>query len=1346
MNSQIFRRIFCLLMGLGFSAALSAFADNVRLVDKPLVGSSTSDVLPNLMFILDNSGSMDFNYTPDWANTSNISRFANSAYNTQYYNPAIRYTPAAKFDGTSYPSQTSWTNVKNDAFADKYAGNTLQEGSSNLVNNSNYFSYVAGEYCTTEALTNCLAATAPTATHPFAAPIRWCNSSANAAATTPANGTCRSIREGIFTNLRTPLSTFTISLSGISGNTTVSSIKINGIELMSGSVTRNSANNLATDIRDVINDCTSSITGNCTMLGNSATQSGSVVTITTLAGAPLSAITVTRTGGTATVSTATTIRPGSLSYTNIVSTVTSYAEPGKSVKNASRTDCAGTTCTYAEEMTNYANWWTYYRTRMQGMKTSASLAFKPIDSRYKVGFITINSPASNYLAVAKFELGAGSQKDRWYSKLFATEPGGGTPLRSALTRVGRIFAKKETSFPDDPVEYACQPNFTLLTTDGYWNTDAAADVKNLTGGQVGNLDGGSTPRPLYEGGTASSNSLADAAKYYYDTDIRTSTLGNCTGALGQNVCGEGAGNESILKQNMTTLTLGLGIDGTLIYSNDYKTQTTGDFADLKSGSKNWPVPTGDTPSAIDDLWHAAVNSNGTYFSARNPQELSDSLRKALSDIQSKVGAGSAASASSLQPTAGDNFNYVASYTTVKWIGNLEARTVNLTTFETSEDATWCAENVASDTCAPPATIVADPNSGAFYCSTPNSNTTSCNALGGVLDVTTNPSVPTCKVEVATSCVGTMASKVGLTSDTRTIKFNASGALSNFTYGALPGSLKQYFESTYLSTRLSQWPEYTSGANSQQQKAVGDGIVNFLRGQKGFEDRGSNAAEDRIFRYRETTLGDITESQPAFMSKPTFSYTDAGYSNFKTAQTNRAGRIYVGANDGMLHAFNAVNGQEIWAFIPTPVIPNLWKLADKDYATSHRNYVNGDPIIGDICIASCDSASAVWRTILVSGLNGGGRGYFALDITDPNSPTLLWEYTAQQNANLGYTFGNPVITKLNDGTWVVLITTGYNNGTKDNDGVTNNSPTGNGVGSLYVLNALTGGLIREISTGVGTATTPSGLGQISAFIDDLSKNNLATYVYGGDLLGNLWRFDINTGAVINIATLKGPGNLAQPITVAPELGTVNRDRVIFVGTGKYLEVSDLTNTEPQTLYAIKDANLTGSLGNPRGSMAVQTITQSGSTRTASANAVDFNSVVGWRVDFPDAGERMNIDPFLINGVLIAPTIVPQSSSCAPGGYGWFNYFNYKTGAALPNMGNVVSEKLRSPAVGYNLIYDQEGNPVVAVVEADDPTPHLIDNKDIARGGSNRTTLFKRNDDNTYGRKYIWRELTPNSGNN
>lgn len=1328
--------------------ANNVMADNVRLVDKPLVGSSTSDVLPNLMFVLDNSGSMGNEHTPDWADSSNLSLFRNAIYNTQFYNPTIRYVPAVKFDGTSMNNQTSWTSVRDDAFY-SYSS-SLAQGTTNLVNNANYFTFIAGEYCTTAALTNCAAATAPTATYPYAAPIRWCNTSTNANAASPASGACQAARldpptSPSFSNLRSPLSTFTISFSGISSNVTVSSIKINGIEIMSGSITSNSASNVASAVTTAINNCDNSLSGNCTMYGHTASRSGSVVTVTSPAGAALTAITVTKTGGTATVSSVTSTRPGSLVYTNIVSTVTSYAEPGKSVKDPDRTDCAGTTCTYAEEMTNYANWWTYYRTRMQGMKTSASLAFKPIDTRYRVGFMTINSVSSNYLAIAKFEAGATAQKDKWYTKLFSAVPSGGTPLRSALTRAGRIYAHKDSTFTADPVEYACQPNFTLLTTDGYWNTDTAAQVVNVSGGSVGNMDGGSTPRPMNEGATATSNSLADASKYYYDTDIRTSALGNCTGALGQNVCGEGAGNENILKQNMTTLTLGLGIDGTLMYSNDYKTQTVGDFADLKTGAKNWPVPellagqSTEGPKHIDDLWHAAVNANGTYFSARNPKELSDSLRKALSDIQSKVGAGSAASASSLQPTSGDNFNYVASYTTVKWIGNLESRLIDLNTLQTSEDAVRCAENVAADSCAPPATIVADPSNGTFYCSTANSTVSSCSALGGDLDTTTNPSVPTCKVQVATSCVGEMASKVSDSADTRNIKINSSGSLVNFSYSSLPGTLKPYFEATYLSTRLSQWPEYTTGAGGQQQVAVGAGIVNYLRGQKGLEDRGSNLAENRLFRYREATLGDITESQPAFIASPRFNYVDLGYDTYKAAQSGRAGRIYVGANDGMLHAFNT-NMQEVWAFVPTPVVPNLWKLADRDYAIGHKNYVNGDPIISDICTAACTSTSAVWKTILVGGLNGGGRGYFALDITDPTNPSLLWEYTAQQNSNLGYTFGNPVITKLNDGTWVVLVTSGYNNGSKDSDGVTANTPAGNGVGALYVLNATTGAEIRTISTGAGTATTPSGLAQISNYVDNVSRNNLTTFVYGGDLLGNLWRFDINTGSVINIATLKGPGNLPQPITISPELGEIKRNRVVFVGTGKYLEVADLTNTEPQSLYAIKDANLTGSLGNPRGSLVAQSITQSGLKRSVTTtSAVDFSTGLGWMADFPDTGERMNIDPLLINGVLIAPTIVPQSSSCSPGGYGWINYFDYKTGGSVSTTGGIVSERVNSPIVGYNVLYDSDGKPKITVVEANNPTPHDFDGSDVAGSAGLRNTLLRKNDDNTYGRKYIWREL-------
>ena len=1352
-NNLIFtKQLFKLALALSWALPAAALAANVLLANKPLVNSSTSDALPNLMFVIDNSGSMGSDFTPDWAGSANPILFKNSAYNTQFYNPNILYTPAVTFDGTSMGNQpANGLAVKNEVTET----GAVKNGTTNLAGNANYYAFIPGEYCKSQNLTNCTTATVPTGAYVFPATVRWCNSLAEATALVPAVGNCRAIFAGAFTNLRTPSSTSTTTFS-LAAGATVTSIKINGQEIMSAATVATSINStMASNVKNRINACTNGATGNCQINGYNATAVGAVLTIVSPYGsATLPFPPVVLTSGTLTATTLpfVTRTPGSLAFVNIV-TAQTYPLPGSAIAGSERTDCApAAPCTYAQELTNYGNWWTYYKTRMQGIKSSASLAFKKIDNRYRVGYITIalQTSAGNYLPIDKFDLGAGNQKDKWYTRLFATIPSTSTPLRSALSLVGRIYAGKKPVGTSDPVQYACQANYTLLTTDGYWNTDTAADVKDVNGGAIGDLDADAATRPIYEGGTATSGSLADVAKYYFDTDLRTSALGNCTGALGQNVCGEAAGEEAFVKQHMTTFTLGLGIDGTLIYNGGYKTQTTGDFADIKAGTNNWSNPMlAEDGTRVDDLWHAAVNGDGTYFSAKNPKQLTDSLRAALSDIQSKVGAGSAASASSLQPTAGDNFNYVASYETAKWTGNLEARTVDLVTFQTSQDATWCVENVATDTCASPATLVSEIVNGSsvFYCKSTGSNATACGALpGGVLTGTD------CRVEVNSSCTGTMQSKVAAASDTRVIKMNAGGALADFNYGSLTASQKPFFEQTWLSNNLSQWSDLTSGIGSQQEAAVKDGIVNFLRGQTGLENRPSNIADKRIFRYREATLGDITESQPAFISKPNFKYTDAGYSTHLALYTNRAANIYLGSNDGMLHAIDATNGQERWAYVPTPVIPNMWKLADRDYAIGHLNYVNGDPILGEICVSGCATAGAVWKTILVGGLSGGGRGYYALDITDPTTPLLLWEYTANAQSNLGYTFGNPVITKLNDGTWVVLVTSGYNNGNTGNDGTTIygsvqdklNQPAGNGQGYLYVLNAATGAVLKTFPTGAGSPTTPSGLAQITVVADSANQNNLARQVYGGDLLGNLWRFDINASsgsAPFKLATLIG-SNGAQPITTSPEVGIVNKKRVVFVGTGKYLEVADLSNADKQSLYAIKDADLSpgSELGNPRSSLVQQTINTGGSTRSGSTLNVDFSTGLGWYVDLPDAGERFNIDMLLDNGVLLAPTLVPSSTSCAPGGYGWFNYFNYKNGKPPITASNVVSEKLSAPVVGFNLVFDADGKSIVTAVQANDPTPAKIKNSGVGNGGStNRTTIFDKNNDNTYGRKSIWREL-------
>lgn len=1023
-------------------------------------------------------------------------------------------------------------------------------------------------------------------------------------------------------------------------------------------------------------------------------------------------------------------------------------------KASGRSDCGDrtfTTCTYAEEMTNFANWYSYYRTRMQMMKTSTSHAFKQIDSKYRVGFITIANQDANYVPIADFNL---TQKTSWYNQLLATAPVTATPLRSALSFVGRIFAGKKPVGTSDPMQFSCQQNYAILTTDGYWNGGTGAQLDGIT--DIGNLDGtnGSvqTPRPLYEGPTAVSNSLADVAKYYYDTDLRTGAPGSaaCTGSLrSDGTTGDVCANnvfvtptDNNLQQHMTTFTLGLGVDATLTYDKDYKTATSGDFYDLKQGSINWSVPAPNAQSAVDDLWHAAVNGQGTYFSAKNPSQLSTSLSDALSSIDIKTGSGAAAATSTLQPVKDDNFAYVASYTSVKWSGNLEKRTVSTITGAVSEDAVWCLENVSADTsCEAPGSIATEPasvtngNTAKAYCVTPGATAVSC-TLPNILDGSD------CKVEVATACTGTMAAKVSSSSDSRTIYMNKGGALDNFNYSNLLSEGKNAnFENSYLQTKLTQWPDLTV---DQRTAVNGTSLVNFLRGSTGFEDRSDNVVgvvDNRIYRKRETTLGDLANSPPVFVGAPKANFNDPGYGpssttgTYKNNQASRAGMVYVGSNDGMLHAIDASTGEERWAFVPSAVIPELYKLADKKYSENHSYFVDGELIINDICTNNCSSASATWKTILVGGLNNGGKGYFALDITNPIVPLLMWEYgvsadyagDTSYDSDLGYSYGNPIITKKADGTWVVLITSGYNNASD--------------TGFLSVLDAVSGNPIgSKYSTG-GDSTNPAGLAKISGYVEDSNINNTVTFVYGGDLLGNLWRFDINNAVSSNnpfkLAELKGPAtatpsNKPQPITVRPELGNISGKRVVFIGTGRYLGKTDLSNTDQQSFYAISDDNFGTftTLVNPRASAAMvqQILVNDGSTGTRTVqNPQDVPSNKrGWFFDFPDSKERQNIPAQLVFGTLLVPSIVPENTDCSPGGYGWLNFLDYKTGKSVS--GNLVGVKTNSPIVGLNVLY-VGGKPVTNIVTAANPTPTNIKEPPYVSGGSGEFT----------NHRVIWREL-------
>lgn len=1023
-------------------------------------------------------------------------------------------------------------------------------------------------------------------------------------------------------------------------------------------------------------------------------------------------------------------------------------------KSASRTECTGAQCTYTQEMTNYANWYAYYRTRLTAMKTAAGRAFENIQGDYRVGFITIcprdgascNSAwsgsvgASRYLKIDGFD---STQKLAWYNKLYSITTNSYTPLRTALARVGQMYAGRldtglTSGIPvaDDPVQESCQQNFAILTTDGYWN-GAGGQKKDGTAMDNQDHDIALTPRPFYDGPVTASDTLADTAIYYYVTDLRPSMINNVPTTA----------KDTATHQHMTTFTLGLGVDGRLGYRSDYETALSGDFYNIKQGGgTNWPAPAPGADTAVDDLWHAAVNGRGKYFSAQNPELLTQGLQDTLTEVGNRIGAGAAAATSSLRPSAGDQLAFTAQYETGKWAGDLKARTIDVnatsSTFgQVSTRDLWSAQTLldakAWDTrriyTFDPADTAGDKLK--FFCW--DNTDTGCTTNG-----------------------------TGLTTGEQA-----------------------YFDPT----RLNQYGLLTP---DQRAQASGRGLVNYLRGDSTYENTGGGGNTD-LLRLREHKLGDIVNAQPVYVKKPPFDYADGYYGTFKSNNAGRAAMVFVGANDGMLHAF-AVDpdnnpyyqtggfataatsddtfsagtndgGNEAWAYLPAMLLPKVYQLAQTN-TFAHQYYVDGSPVVSDVCSTTPCASASNWRTILVAGLNKGGRGYYALDITDPLNPKGLWEWSvtgstacltdAQANmgtsstyyadCNLGYTYSTPIVTKWlgsmvgNDGRWVVLVTSGYNN-----------YNPGDGNGYLYMLDALSGKILGRIGTGVGSGGTaaasytdadPSGLGKINLFIEDSLTNNTGGDVYGGDLKGNMWRFRVGDANPANwtkfkLATAMAPDGSAQPITVRPELGKPRDKRAVFVGTGRYLGTTDADVTQTQTIYGIKDNQTTDTfvptIGassrlvtrafGPESTLPDGTITRS---IASGGTALDFASSTqdGFRIDLPTGGERVNVDLALQVGTVVVESNLPEKNSCSAGGSGWENYIDFETGFSIPAVGGVGGAKKFTGGLIVGSTIVQLGDRTVAITTTSDTKQTTSDTTGHGAGAGSFT-----------GKRSSWREL-------
>ena len=432
----------------------------------------------------------------------------------------------------------------------------------------------------------------------------------------------------------------------------------------------------------------------------------------------------------------------------------------------------------------------------------------------------------------------------------------------------------------------------------------------------------------------------------------------------------------------------------------------------------------------------------------------------------------------------------------------------------------------------------------------------------------------------------------------------------------------------------------SNLTADQQTALGSQeIVNYIRG-----DQSKEIQNGGTFRNRNKLLGDIIHSSPYYV---------------KDSNT-----VFVGANDGMLHAFNAETGAEIFAYIPGSITDKLKDLPSAFY--SHKFYVDGD-------VAVSTKTQTSGKNLLIGALGRGAKGLFGLDVTDPGNfnsgsrTDILWELVPDDD--LGFVLGRPQIGVANSNLTVAVVGNGYNS--------TNESSV------LYVINLQTGAVIRKIDTG---ATGSNGLA--TPTLVDINGDGKFDYVYAGDYQGNVWKFDFRSATpadwALNSTTpifvAKDAADKRQPITAKILVASnslkddVNIGKTFLLfGTGSYYFQTDPNDKSVQSWYGLIDD---GSAISSRSALRQRTInlvsTLAGKTvRTFSTSTTDdMSGKQGWFIDLkdPDArGERIVTASQLIiasQPALLASSIIPVTDDpCMPEGSGFLNAVNAFTGAAL-----------------------------------------------------------------------------------
>jgi type IV pilus assembly protein PilY1 len=864
---------------------------------------------------------------------------------------------------------------------------------------------------------------------------------------------------------------------------------------------------------------------------------------------------------------------------------------------------------------------------------------------------------------------------------------------------------------DDPIQYSCQKNYIIAMGDQFTHCDKrlpggsfaaygpnqckatanqANDQDSLNNGDsinvttltnaLGNLETPQLPTLATTGtgaGTAASFYMAGLAHWAAINDIRPPGPTN----IDNNVPVVVDGVKTTKGQTVKTFVINveenaaLGVNSQFWYMAKYGgadqyRQTGPRIGEPLDWSKNVNYSSYKADGTVNETFAGAWPK--TLLRAGDPASMIASIKEALTAIDGEIGSNSALSQSSGDLRTGDGaFIYRAIFDSEHWAGNVQAYEINADgTLDTTP--VWQAASITPLSNNPGARTILSYNDGLL--------------INGNDDTNSNAR--------------------------RGINFNPA----NF--------------ATVLSERQRDFLNRDEFGTVDSQ---GANRMGYLRGESANEKPNGLQWRERSWVTNSTTfvnrLGDIVNSNPLYVGPPIPNLPGPNYNAFASLVKDRKPIVYVGANDGMLHAFDASKpgttgatpGQEIFAYIPSAVYSRLSQLTSPGY--SHKYYVDGSPVVSEACSGTCASQTD-WKTVLVGGLNAGGQGIYALNVTRPeNIPStpaadvVMWEFTDRDDPDLGYTFSKPVIRLMNNGKWAVIFGNGFNSNTTD--GKTGNGRAylyilpidGPGVGSKWIQDTNYYKIELKSPSEPASATLPlgdpnrNGLASVAAVDRDL--DGTTDILYAGDLQGNLWKIDVSSATVgawlsafgtkvspdpLFTANYKDSFNttIAQSITTGIEASAhPNGGFMVLFGSGSFINTSDnLGPFKVDSMYGIWDKeDAAKTLVTDRSQLqrqkVVDTITQGGDqflflsackpnyTDAAVASnekpglcpsdIATTDPRLGWVFDLPDNGERTASEtPLLQAGILTFTTLTPSEDPCTGNTIGREYDVDYLTG--------------------------------------------------------------------------------------